>query len=140
MALTVEIARRVEAAGRELEAVFIGAAFPFSRPTGRVMRGLARLARAAAVSSDRAYGNWLASMGVDLSDIEPEHAVRIVRNMRREAERAEEYFTGILGADVTRLRAPRWSTVAGDRGPRHRVPRGALREWHFWRTPPRSSS
>ncbi|WP_239514415.1 non-ribosomal peptide synthetase/MFS transporter [Streptosporangium sp. 'caverna'] len=129
-ALTVEIARRVEAAGRELEAVFIGAAFPFSRPTGRVMRGLARLARAAAVSSDRAYGNWLASMGVDLSDLEPEHAVRIVRNMRREAERAEEYFTGILGADVTRLRAP-LVTVAGDRDPATEFHEERYREWHF---------
>ena len=134
-ALTVEIARRVEAAGRELEAVFIGAAFPFSRPTGRVMRGLARLARAAAVSSDRAYGNWLASMGVDLSDLEPEHAVRIVRNMRREAERAEEYFTGILGADVTRLRAP-LVTVAGDRDPATEFHEERYREWHFLADPP----
>ncbi|MFC7644710.1 MFS transporter [Streptosporangium lutulentum] len=129
-ALTVEIARRVEAAGRELEAVFIGAAFPFSKPTGRVMRGLARLARAAAVSSDRAYGNWLASMGVDLSDLEPEHAVRIVRNMRREAERAEEYFTAVLGTDVTRLRAP-LITVASDRDPATEFREERYREWHF---------
>nr|BFE82369.1 hypothetical protein GCM10020093_049700 [Planobispora longispora] len=129
-ALTVEIARRVEAAGRDLEAVCIGAAFPFTKPRGRLMRGLSRLARASAVSSDRAYGNWLASMGVDLSDLEPEHALRIVRNMRREAERAEEYFTGVVDAAVERLRAP-LITLVGDRDPATEFYEERYREWHF---------
>jgi amino acid adenylation domain-containing protein len=153
-ALTVEIARRLEAEGREPDAVYIGAAFPFARPRGRLGRGLSRLARAAAVSSDRAYANWLASMGVDLSDLEPEHAERIVRNMRREAERAEDYFTELLAkspsmspsapgtasAQVTapgtasaswaRLRAP-LITVAGDRDPATEFHEERYREWHF---------
>nr|BFE78407.1 hypothetical protein GCM10020093_010080 [Planobispora longispora] len=70
-ALAVEVARLLEAAGRIPEAVYIGAAFPFARPRGRVMNALSRLARASAVASDRAYGNWLASMGVDLSELTP---------------------------------------------------------------------
>ncbi|WP_424535003.1 amino acid adenylation domain-containing protein [Sphaerisporangium viridialbum] len=151
-ALTVEIARRLESSGRELDAVYIGAAFPFARPRGRVARALSRLARAAAMSSDRAYANWLASMGVDLSDLEPEHAERIVRNMRREAERAEEYFTDLLdprggagpytggtgtggtatggGVGAARLRAP-LITLAGDRDPATEFHEERYREWHF---------
>ena len=36
-ALAVEVARRLEAAGRELEAVYIGAMFPFARPAGGLL-------------------------------------------------------------------------------------------------------
>jgi len=35
----VEIARRLEAAGRELEALYFGAVFPFARPGNRLLGG-----------------------------------------------------------------------------------------------------
>lgn len=41
-ALAVEVARRLEAAGRRLEAVYIGGIFPFARPRSRVLGALAR--------------------------------------------------------------------------------------------------
>ncbi|MBG0815686.1 non-ribosomal peptide synthetase/MFS transporter [Planomonospora sp. ID82291] len=129
-ALAVEVARRLEAAGRAPEAVYIGAAFPFARPRGRVMNALSRLARASAVASDRAYGNWLASMGVDLSELTPEQALHIVRTMRAEAEHAERYFTGLLDGGTARLRAP-LVTIAGERDPATEYYQERYREWHF---------
>ncbi|GAA3445994.1 non-ribosomal peptide synthetase/MFS transporter [Planomonospora venezuelensis] len=129
-ALAVEVARRLEAADRVPEAVYIGAAFPFARPRGRVMNALSRLARASAVASDRAYGNWLASMGVDLSELTPEQALHIVRTMRAEAEHAERYFTGLLDGGTARLRAP-LVTITGERDPATEYHEERYREWHF---------
>src|SRR6202034_3291348 len=95
-ALAAEIARRLEAAGRRLEAVYIGGIFPFARPRSRVLGGLARVASMEWLRSDQGYANWLVSMGVDMSDLEPERAMHVVRNMRRDSQRAEDYYTGLL--------------------------------------------
>ncbi len=129
-ALAVEVARRLEEAGRIPEAVYIGAAFPFAKPRGRVLNALSRLARASAVASDRAYANWLVSMGVDLSELTPEQARHIVRNMRAEAQHAERYFTELLDGQVTPLRAP-LVTIVGERDPATEYYEERYREWHF---------
>ena len=129
-ALTVEIARRLEAAGRELDAVYIGAIFPFARPRSRVWTALSRVTRMESLRSDQSYANWLTSMGVDMSDIEPAQARQIIRNMRTDSERAEEYFTGLMHGGVERLRAP-IITVVGDRDPATDFYPERFREWHF---------
>lgn len=129
-ALAVEIARRLEAAGRRLEALYIGAIFPFARPENKVLGGLSRVARLERFRSDRGYANWLLSMGVDMSDIEPEQATHIIQNMRKDSQSAEDYYTGLLRDSVDRLRAP-VITVAGDRDPTTDFYAERYREWHF---------
>ncbi|MEV0381245.1 amino acid adenylation domain-containing protein [Nonomuraea sp. NPDC050643] len=129
-ALIVEIARRLEAAGRELEAVYIGAIFPFARPGNGPLAVLSRLARREFLRGDRSYANWLTSMGLDMGDLEPGQARHIIRNMRRDSEAAEEYFTGLFEGSVERLRAPIIS-VAGEHDPATEYFEERYREWHF---------
>ena len=129
-ALAVEISRRLEAAGRRLEAVYIGAIFPFARPPSRVLGRLSRIARMESLRSDQNYANWLVSMGVDMGDLEPERARHIVRNMRKDSQSAEDYYTGLLKSGADRLDAP-VITVAGERDPTTDFYQERYREWHF---------
>jgi amino acid adenylation domain-containing protein len=128
-ALTVEIARRLEGAGREVEAVYIGAIFPFARPGGGALSLVSRVREA--LTGSRPYLNWLISLGVEVSDLDPEQARRFVANMRRDAKEAEEYFTGLLGAaGISRLRAP-VIAVVGSEDPSTDYYAERFREWHF---------
>ena len=120
-ALAVEIAHRLEAGGRPVDAVHLGAVFPFARP-------FARRTRLDVLRGDRTYANWLTSMGVDLHDLDPAQARRIIRNMRRDTEAAEEYFTG-LHERPRRVTAP-VVAVVGDRDPATEYYRERFREWH----------
>ncbi|QFY08857.1 amino acid adenylation domain-containing protein [Nonomuraea phyllanthi] len=129
-ALTVAIARRLEEAGRRLEAVYIGAIFPFARPGNRALAALSRLARREYLRGDRSYANWLTSMGLDMSELEPGQARHIIRNMREDTKAAEEYFTGLFDRAVTPLRAPIIS-VAGEHDPATEYFEERYREWHF---------
>ncbi|GAA2393648.1 amino acid adenylation domain-containing protein [Dactylosporangium salmoneum] len=128
-ALTVEIARRLEAAGRDVEAVYIGASFPFARPKGPWSR-LGRRGGLEALRSDRGYQNWLVSMGIAMNDLDPGQAREIVRAMRREAQEAKEYFSGLFSSSPARLRAP-MVTVAGEYDPDTDYYQERYREWHF---------
>ena len=124
-ALTVEIARRLEAAGRELEAVYIGAIFPFARPSGRVAAVLSGSAGPTARRQPR-YANWLTSMGVDMSDLDPAQAEQIIQQHARGLGRAPRtYFTGLFAG---RRRPAARADHHGRRRPRpgHRVLPGAV--------------
>ena len=129
-ALAVEITRRLEAAGRRVETLYIGAIFPFARPSGRAMGRLSRIARMERLRSDQGYLNWLTSMGVDMSDLEPAQARQIIRNMRKDSDKAEEYYTELLHQKAERLRAP-IVTIAGERDPATEFYQERYREWHF---------
>jgi amino acid adenylation domain-containing protein len=129
-ALTVEIARRLEAAGRKLEAVYIGGNFPFARPGGRVLGPLARLTQLERLRSDRLYANWLRSMGADMTGLEPEQVTTIVRTMRHDARTGEERFTRLLEEDAEPLRAPIISVV-GERDSQTEYYQERYREWHL---------
>jgi amino acid adenylation domain-containing protein len=129
-ALVVELARRLEAAGRTLEAVYIGAIFPFSRPPGRIMPLLARLVQRDRLVSDRIHANWLKSTGIDMDVLDPAQAKRIIGNMRKDSLEAENYFTGLIEADSARLKAPVVSVV-GDHDPAAEYFGERFREWHF---------
>jgi amino acid adenylation domain-containing protein len=127
-ALVVELARRLEAAGRDVEATYIGAIFPFARPRTGAVAALSRATNR--LRGDQHYVNWLAGLGVDLADMEPAQARQIVRNMRRDSEAAEEYFTRLLDEGATRLRCP-IVAVAGERDPATEWYEERFREWHF---------
>ncbi|GAA3446648.1 non-ribosomal peptide synthetase [Planomonospora venezuelensis] len=129
-ALAVEVARRLEARGRELEAVYIGAIFPFARPTGRIAGPLGRLLRTDRLRGDRAYENRMKSMGNDVSGLDEEQIRFMVRNQRRDTLIAEESFTRLLQEEIAPLRAPVVSVV-GEQDPATDYYLERYREWHF---------
>jgi surfactin synthase thioesterase subunit/MFS family permease len=126
-ALIVELARRLEAAGRELAAVYVGGIFPFATPKGRLARMHQWLEDRA---SNRTHANWLKAMGVGMDDLDPAQADRIISNMRRDGHEAEQHFTGLLEAGCERLRAP-VITVVGERDPVTDFYQERFREWRF---------
>nr|BFE63262.1 hypothetical protein GCM10020063_077880 [Dactylosporangium thailandense] len=128
--VAVELARRLEAAGRTVEAVYIGAVFPFARPTGRFSGLLAKLAGREALLSNRVYENWLRSMGVEMAEFDRDEADLIIRNMREHTRLAEEYFTGLFAEHPAALKAPIVSVV-GSQDTQTEFYRERYREWHF---------
>jgi amino acid adenylation domain-containing protein len=110
-AITAEVARKLEAAGRELEVVYIGAMFPFARPKGAFSALRTRLEK---LKSNRHYASWLKSMGVDTDELDPEQADRIISNMRADSRASEDYFTGLLDRGAAKLHAPIVSVVGSE--------------------------
>ncbi|WP_329110290.1 amino acid adenylation domain-containing protein [Micromonospora sp. NBC_01699] len=129
-ALAVEVARRLEAAGRELDALYLGGIFPFARPVGGLLGRLTRLRLGERLRGDRVYANWLQGMGADLGALDPEQQRFLIRAMRHDGEAAENYFTELLHQQATPLRAPVISVV-GDRDPGTEYHQERYREWHF---------
>ena len=128
-ALAIEIARRLEAIGRVPEAVYLGAHFPSARPGRGLFAALGRLADLNGLRSDRAYADELTALGLDMSDLDPAQARHIVRNTRRDAQAAEDYFTELFENPVERLQAPVIS-VAGEHDPASDYYQERFREWH----------
>ena len=129
-ALIVEIARLLEDAGRELDAVYIGAMFPFARPKGRVAHALSKVARLESLLGDRVYANWLTAMGADMAGLDEAQKKFIIGNMRRDSLAAEEYFTARLDDGTARLKAPIIS-VMGSRDPAGDFYQERYKEWGF---------
>ncbi|MFI9557432.1 amino acid adenylation domain-containing protein [Nonomuraea endophytica] len=129
-AVTAEVARRLEAAGRDLEAVYIGAIFPFARPQGRIAGPLGRLLRSDRLRGDRTYENRMKAMGNDISGLDEEQVKFMVRNQRRDTLIAEESFTRMLGERAEPLRAP-VIAVVGEQDPATDYYRERYREWQF---------
>ncbi|WP_432970256.1 MFS transporter [Dactylosporangium sp. CA-233914] len=128
-ALTVEIALQLQQAGREPEAVYLGATYPFARPPGRVLGALARLAGRERLRSGKILANWLTSMGADLGGLDREQIEFIVRNIRRDGEAAERFYSTRLAEHRTPLRCPVISVV-GERDPVTEYAQERYREWH----------
>ncbi|MFC4852117.1 amino acid adenylation domain-containing protein [Actinophytocola glycyrrhizae] len=126
-AITAEVARKLEAAGRELEVVYIGAMFPFARPKGAFAALRNRLEK---LKSNRHYGAWLKSMGVDTDELDPEQADRIISNMRADSRASEDYFTGLLDRRAAKLKVPIVSIV-GSQDPVTDYYTERYAEWQF---------
>ncbi|MFC8453652.1 amino acid adenylation domain-containing protein [Kitasatospora sp. NPDC057223] len=128
--LTVEIARRLEEAGREVEAVHLGGIFPFARPAGRGSAVAERFAEIAdRLRSDQDMINALAAAGLDVEETDPEQLRLIVSNRRVGTKEAERYFTRVFASEGGGLRAPVISVV-GDRDPATEFYQERFREWH----------
>ena len=65
-ALAVALAQRLEASGRNIEALYLGGVFPVARPTGRMAGALSRLVAMDRLRGDRNTENWLRGLGSDL--------------------------------------------------------------------------
>ncbi|MFI6451109.1 amino acid adenylation domain-containing protein [Streptosporangium amethystogenes] len=125
--LTVEIARHLEAAGRQVEAIYLGGIFPFARPDSL----LARLSNLTdRLRSDQVWANALQAAGLDVEDLERDQLKLMIDNRRKGTREAERYFTRLFTDGVEPLRAPIIS-VAGDRDPATEFYQERYREWHL---------
>ncbi|MGC0416368.1 non-ribosomal peptide synthetase/MFS transporter [Embleya sp. AB8] len=129
-ALTAQIAHLLEQSGRRLEAVYLGAIFPFARPEGGLLGALSRFAGLERLRGDRVHLNWLTSMGADLSDLDEEQVTFIIRNMRKDGLTSEAYFTRRMAEGMPALAAPVISVI-GERDPSTEFYQERYREWHF---------
>lgn len=131
VALTVEVARRAEAAGVPLSGVALGAGFPTARLPGRFFDWIYRYVPVDRFTSDREYLAYLRARGgfTDLDD--DEQQAFVLRNVRHDARDAEEYFTAAYREAFRPLKAPVLAVVgARDRVTEHYQERNA--EWrHF---------
>ncbi|WP_036331570.1 non-ribosomal peptide synthetase/MFS transporter [Microbispora sp. ATCC PTA-5024] len=128
-ALTAEIARRLEAAGRRVEAVYTGGSFPFATPRKGLNGLLGRLFRSERLDNANAHANWLRAMGADLQDLDPEQVDHIIRTMRVDARAGEDYFSELVERQSPQLRAPVISIV-GDRDALTEFYQERYRDWH----------
>ncbi|MFE4476246.1 MULTISPECIES: non-ribosomal peptide synthetase/MFS transporter [Streptomycetaceae] len=128
--LAVEIARRVEAAGRDIDAVHLGGIFPFARPKGRGAAVGERWAELLdRLRSDQDMINGLAAAGLDTDELDPEQLRLIVRNRRTGTKDVERYFTRMFATEGGRIKAP-VIAVCGDRDPATEFYQERFREWH----------
>ncbi|MEV4543485.1 non-ribosomal peptide synthetase/MFS transporter [Micromonospora echinaurantiaca] len=128
-ALVVEVARRLQAAGRPVEAVYVGGIFPFARPRGLLSR-LSRLAELERFRSNRTFINRLVGRGVDIEELGLDEADRVIRNMRHDTRSAEDYYSGLLDSRIDRIDAPVISVV-GEQDPATDYYAERFREWDF---------
>ncbi|MFI6306794.1 amino acid adenylation domain-containing protein [Amycolatopsis thailandensis] len=131
VALTVEVARRAEAAGLPVAGVALGAGFPTARLPGRVFDWIYRHLPVDRFTSDREYLAYLRARGgfTDLDD--DGQKAFVLRNVRHDARDAEEYFTAAYRGTYEPLKAPVLTVVgARDRVTEHYQER--RQEWrHF---------
>ncbi|GGZ46351.1 hypothetical protein GCM10010371_01860 [Streptomyces subrutilus] len=128
--LTVEIARRVEAAGRKIDAVHLGGIFPFARPKGRGAALAERFAELATrLRSDQGMINALAAAGLDVDEVDEEQLRLIVHNRRVGTKGAERYFGELYESEGGAIAAP-VIAVCGDRDPATEFYEERFREWH----------
>ncbi|MEU4833755.1 amino acid adenylation domain-containing protein [Streptosporangium sp. NPDC023615] len=123
--LVTEIARHLEAAGRPVDAVYLGGVFPFARPG----RGLGRLGTLMdRLTSDQGRINALAAAGLDVEEFERDQLKLIIENRRNGTRTAERYFTRLFEEETRPFQAPIISVV-GERDPATEFYQERYREW-----------
>ena len=125
-ALAVALAQRLEADGRIVERVVLGASFPFARLPGKISGWIARWLPSDRLTSDRAYRDQLRVLG-GLEELDAEQADVMLRSLRHDAREAETWFGAQLGKP-TRLRAP-IVCVVGERDRSTELYQERYREW-----------
>ncbi|WP_127503547.1 non-ribosomal peptide synthetase/MFS transporter [Actinoplanes solisilvae] len=115
VAITVEIARRAEAAGIDLAGVGLGAGLPTARLSGPILDWFTRLQR---MGSKREYIEYLRGRGGFTDVDDPAEQAFVVRNVKHDEQDAEEYFSAAYREKApTLLKAPVVSVI----GQRDRV-------------------
>ncbi|MEV4517427.1 amino acid adenylation domain-containing protein [Dactylosporangium sp. NPDC049525] len=105
-AAATELALRLEADGRDVAGLVVGGSFPNARLPGRVTAWLHRRIPATWWTSDRAYRDFLRTLGGLDDDAELDADV-ILRGLRHDVDEAQTWFTRELTRpDRRRLRAP----------------------------------
>lgn len=108
-ALAVEIARRLEEAGVQLEGVFMGGTFPAPRLPGKLFEWLAWGRRR---RSNRATFTFLRALGGFTEGLDPAEQTFMLEVMRHDVQEVEDYYTAMYAAaNHAKLKAPIISVV-----------------------------
>ncbi|MFJ4190555.1 amino acid adenylation domain-containing protein [Kitasatospora sp. NPDC089509] len=128
VALTVELAARLEQAGRPVDRVFLGGSFPF--PSRQLLGiDLVRLVPFRRRESDEQVMRYLQSLGGFEELIDGEELAHVMTAFRHDGRTARGWFTRRQAEpDTARLRAP-ITFVAGRSDPETRNHRRRHREW-----------
>ncbi|WP_256640957.1 non-ribosomal peptide synthetase/MFS transporter [Streptomyces murinus] len=129
-ALAVAVSQRLEAAGRDIEALYLGGVFPFARPTGRILGPLSRFAALDRLRSDRVHATALQGLGADVTGLDAEQVRFMVQAMRNDGRMAEDYFTRITEEGARKLDAPVISVI-GEQDPTTEFSQERYTEWGF---------
>ncbi|WP_433362638.1 non-ribosomal peptide synthetase/MFS transporter [Streptosporangium sp. CA-115845] len=124
--LIVEIARHLEAAGRPVDAIYLGGVFPFARP-GRGLGWLGTLMDR--MTSDQGRINALSAAGLDVEEFERDQLRLIIENRRQGTRMAERYFTRLFEEEEARPFAAPVIAVVGERDPATEFYQERYREW-----------
>ncbi|MGI8625079.1 MAG: MFS transporter, partial [Geodermatophilaceae bacterium] len=131
-ALTVALAQQLEARGREVTSVFLGASFPSTRLPGRLFRAMGKVFKPAGLIGNRTYYHLLKAIGGFTESLSNDELQNIMRVLRHDVSEAEKFFAGSYAdPPPQRLRAPIVSIVV-ERDPTTEFHEERYREWlHF---------
>lgn len=108
-AMAVEIARLLEEAGREVDAVFLGGTFPSPRLPGKLFEWVSRSRRR---RSNRATFDFLRMLGGFSEGLDPAEQEFMLAGLRHDVQEVEDYYTKAYAAPLTKkLQAPIVSVV-----------------------------
>jgi amino acid adenylation domain-containing protein len=106
-ALTIEIARQLEAEELPLIRVFVGGALPIARIPGRLFNFLSKLFPSDRSMSNKVYHEFLKALGGFQEVSDEEERDFLIRNLRHDARESEAYFTSVYADKAhTKLKAP----------------------------------
>ncbi len=128
-ALAVEIAHRLEAAGREVETVVVAAGFPNTRLPGRLFDWFSRHISIDRWAGDRTYHTFFRTMGGFGDDLSSDEVRQIVRNLRYDSKASEDYFTATVHEPGRPKLAAPLVCIVGDRDPLTEYHSERYREW-----------
>ncbi len=108
-AMAVEIARLLEDAGREVDAIFLGGTFPSPRLPGKIFEWVSRSRRR---RSNRATFDFLRMLGGFNEGLDPAEQDFMLAGLRHDVQEVEDYYTEAYATPLAKkLQAPIVSVV-----------------------------
>lgn len=130
-ALAVEVARRLEAAGRPVHGVILAGTLPSARLPGRFFSWVNRHLPGDRWVSSRAYHDFLKAMGGFDDVMTADDREFLIRALRHDLREAEEYYARAFDEDLPSLKAP-IMCVVGEKDRATELFQERHREWgHF---------
>ncbi|KPL90596.1 non-ribosomal peptide synthetase/MFS transporter [Herpetosiphon geysericola] len=131
-AMTVEIGRLLEQAGRDVQGIVLGGNFPAARVPGRFFEWLNKLMPADRWMSDRTYRDFLRALGGFTEIVDPAEQTFVMRSLRHDAREVERYFTQAFAQkQPQQLKAP-IACIIGEMDRATEYYQERYREWEYF--------
>jgi amino acid adenylation domain-containing protein len=130
--ITVEIARLLEAAGAQIQAVFLGGALPGTVGTRRVQNFLAKIVRRQHSLDTTELLAYLKSLGGFDEIDDPDELNFVLRSFLHDGRHAYDYFLRRVGRERPRRLSAPIICLMGDRDPLTRNYAKRFKEWEIF--------
>ncbi|GAA2503500.1 non-ribosomal peptide synthetase/MFS transporter [Winogradskya humida] len=131
-AMTMELGRRMEAAGLPLKGVSVGAMFPMARLPGKFADWVYRKFRPDRLISDRAILDEIRALGGGFDEFDdPAERAFAMRAVRHDERGSEDFYARTLQEEPSKLKAPLLSVV-GDKDRVTELYTERYREWEHY--------